>query len=188
MGCNFCTTSAFFGGKGKSHHFYASGDQLFDVMQHMEHSMGVQSFFVMDENFLLNRPRAMELLKRMQEHDKSWALYVFSSINSIRKYSMDELVQLGVSWIWVGSESPQSSYPKLKGADTRAIVADLRSHGIKLLGSTIVGLEHHTPESIHEDIDYAVSHNTDFHQFHAVHAGAGNSLVSSNDGQRAHAG
>jgi radical SAM superfamily enzyme YgiQ (UPF0313 family) len=165
MGCNFCTTSAFFGGKGKSHHFYESGDQLFDVMQHMERSMGVQSFFVMDENFLLNRPRAMQLLRRMVEHGKSWALYVFSSINAIRKYSMDELVRLGVSWIWVGLESPQSSYAKLKDADTREIVASLRSHGIKLLGSTIVGLEHHTPENIHDDIDYAVSHDTDFHQF-----------------------
>jgi adenine C2-methylase RlmN of 23S rRNA A2503 and tRNA A37 len=32
MGCNFCTTSAFFGGKGKSCNFYESGDELFDVM------------------------------------------------------------------------------------------------------------------------------------------------------------
>ena len=165
MGCNFCTTSAFFGGKGQSYHFYESGDHLFEVMQHMEESMGVQSFFVMDENFLLNRPRAVQLLKRMQEHNKSWALYVFSSINAIRKYSMEELVQLGISWIWVGLESPKSSYAKLKDADTRSIVAELRRHGIKLLGSTIVGLEHHTPQNIQEDLDYAVSHGTDFHQF-----------------------
>ena len=165
MGCNFCTTSAFFGGKGKTHHFYESGDQLFEVMQHMEHSMGVQSFFVMDENFLLNRPRALQLLRRMQEHNKSWALYVFSSINAIRKYSMEELVQLGISWIWVGLESPKSSYAKLKDSDTQAIIANLRDHGIKMLGSTIVGLEHHTPENIQEDIDYAVAHGTDFHQF-----------------------
>jgi radical SAM superfamily enzyme YgiQ (UPF0313 family) len=165
MGCNFCTTSAFFGGKGKSHHFYESGDQIFEVMEHMEKSMGVQSFFVMDENFLLNRPRALRLLELMQRSNKSWALYVFSSINAIRRYSMEELVQLGVSWIWVGLESPKSGYAKLKDADTRAIIANLRDHGIKMLGSTIVGLEHHTPENIQEDMDYAVSHCTDFHQF-----------------------
>ena len=56
LGCNFCTTSAFFGGKGKSVNFYESGDELFEVMQHMEQSMNVSSFFMMDENFLLNRP------------------------------------------------------------------------------------------------------------------------------------
>ncbi len=165
MGCNFCTTSAFFGGKGKSHHFYESGDELYAVMESMEKSMGVSSFFMMDENFLLNRRRALQLLLRMQEAGKSWAMYVFSSANAIRKYSMEELVQLGVSWIWLGLESPNSSYAKLKETDTHQLAAELREHGIKLLGSTIVGLEHHTLENIETEIEYAVSHGTDFHQF-----------------------
>ena len=165
MGCNFCTTSSFFGGKGKSVHFYDSGDQLFEVMEHMEHSLNVRSFFVMDENFLLNRPRAMQLLARMKEAGKAWSLYVFSSVNAIRKYTMEELVQLGISWIWLGLESPNSSYVKLHNSDTQSLAADLRQHGIKLLGSTIVGLEHHTPENIRQEIEYAVSHCTDFHQF-----------------------
>ncbi len=165
LGCNFCTTSAFFGGKGKSVHFYESGDQLFDIMEHMEHSMSVRSFFMMDENFLLNRPRAMQLLVRMQQAGKAWSLYVFSSVNAIRKYTIEELVQLGVSWIWLGLESPNSTYAKLRNSDTQTLSAELRQHGIKLLGSTIVGLEHHTPENIRQEIEYAVSHRTDFHQF-----------------------
>ena len=32
MGCNFCATSAMFGGKGSMIHFYESGDQLFELM------------------------------------------------------------------------------------------------------------------------------------------------------------
>ena len=165
MGCNFCTTSAFFGGKGKSFHFYKSGDELFDVMEQMERSMGVSSFFMMDENFLLNRARAMRLLERMKAAAKSWSMYVFSSVNAIRQYTMDELVELGVSWIWLGLESPRSSYAKLRNSDTQALAAELRQHGIKLLGSTIVGLEHHTCENIREEIEHAVAHGTDFHQF-----------------------
>jgi hypothetical protein len=65
----------------------------------------------------------------------------------------------------MGLESPQSSYLKLKGADTIALTAELRKHGIKLLGSTIVGLEHHTPANIEQEIEHAVAHDTDFHQF-----------------------
>src|SRR6516165_2430607 len=42
MGCNFCTTSAFFGGKGKFTNFYESGEELFQVMEHMEKSLKVQ--------------------------------------------------------------------------------------------------------------------------------------------------
>ncbi len=165
MGCNFCTTSAFFGGKGKFVDFYDSGKELFGIMSELEASLKVRSFFVMDENFLLNKKRAMELLERMKEHGKAWALYVFSSANAIRKYSMKELVELGISWIWMGLESPRSGYAKLNGADTLALTRELRSHGIKLLGSTIVGLEHHTPENIREEIEHAVAHETDFHQF-----------------------
>jgi len=165
MGCNFCTTSAFFGGKGKFLNFYDSGDELFRVMSGMEDRLKVHSFFMMDENFLLYRKRAMQLLERMQQAGKSWELYVFSSVNAIRKYTMEELVALGISWIWMGLESPHSAYAKLQSADTIGLTRELHEHGIKLLGSTIVGLEHHTPDNIGEEIEYAVSHATDFHQF-----------------------
>ncbi|MCK4277280.1 MAG: cobalamin-dependent protein, partial [Phycisphaerae bacterium] len=53
VGCNFCSTSAMFGGKGKFIDFYETGDELFDVMCQLEEAMRVQSFFIMDENFLL---------------------------------------------------------------------------------------------------------------------------------------
>ena len=59
MGCNFCTTSAFFGGKGKYLNFFNTGDELFAVMSEMEAKLGVKSFFMMDENFLLHKRRAM---------------------------------------------------------------------------------------------------------------------------------
>ena len=165
LGCNFCTTSAFFGGKGKFLNFYKTGEELFQVMCEMEASMKVQSFFLMDENFLLHRKRALELLERMKATGKAWSLYVFSSANAIRKYSMRELVELGISWIWMGLESPRAGYAKLQGQDTLPLTQELRRHGIKVLGSSIVGLEHHTPENIADEIEHAVAHATDFHQF-----------------------
>ncbi len=165
LGCNFCTTSAFFGGKGKSVNFYDTGDQLFHVMEHAESELGARSFFMMDENFLLNRNRAMQLLDRMKQAGKSWALFVFSSANAIRKYSMQELVELGITWIWMGLESPRSGYAKLNGTDTLQLTSELRQHGIRLLGSTIVGMEHHTPENIRDEVEHAIAHQTDFHQF-----------------------
>jgi radical SAM superfamily enzyme YgiQ (UPF0313 family) len=165
MGCNFCTTSSFFGGKGKFINFFESGDELFELMNRLESSLKVQTFFVMDENFLLHRERAMQLLHRMKRAGKSWGLAVFASANAIRKYTMQELVELGISWLWMGLESPRSQYAKLQGTDSRQLTRDLREHGIRVQGSTIIGLEHHTPGNIEEEVDYAVSHNTDFHQF-----------------------
>ena len=165
MGCNFCTTSAFFGGKGKFVNFYETGDELFDVMCGIEAELKVHSFFVMDENFLLHRKRALQLLERMKQAGKSWELSIFASANAIRKYTMLELVELGVSWVWMGLESPKSSYSKLQGEDIGQLTRELREHGIRVQGSTIVGLEHHTPDNIAEEIESAVAYQTDFHQF-----------------------
>lgn len=165
MGCNFCATSAMFGGKGRFINFYETGDELFEVMCGIERDMHVRSFFVMDENFLLHRKRALRLLELMEQGGKSWSLYVFSSANVLKSYTIEQLVSLGISWIWMGLEGKESSYHKLAGADTRELVRTLQSHGISILGSTIIGLEEHSPENIDEAIDYAVSHDTEFHQF-----------------------
>lgn len=165
LGCNFCSTSAMFGGKGKSVDFYESGDELFDIMHQLSTAMKVRSFFVMDENFLLRRSRALRLLELMERNRKPWSLYVFSSANALRRYTMEELVALGVSWVWMGLEGEASAYQKLSGVDTLELVRGLQSHGIRVLGSSIIGLEGHSLENIDRVIAHAVRHRTDFHQF-----------------------
>ncbi|MBZ5614429.1 MAG: cobalamin-dependent protein [Acidobacteriia bacterium] len=165
MGCNFCTTSAFFGGKGKFVNFYETGDELFAVMCQIEAELKVHSFFVMDENFLLHRTRAMRLLELMKQAGKSWELSVFASANAIKKYTMLELVELGVSWVWMGLESPNAGYSKLQGNNVGELTRELAEHGIRVQGSTIIGLEHHTPDNIAEEIEAAIAYQTDFHQF-----------------------
>ncbi len=165
MGCNFCSTSAFFGGKGKIVNFYRTGEELFHVMEEAEASRNTKGFSIMDENFLLQKKRVMELLELMKTKQKSWTLNIFSSVNAIRQYSYEELVELGVYSLWLGLESPRAIYPKLEGADTQKMSRELREHGILVLGSTIIGLEHHTPKNVMEEIEHAIAHETDLHQF-----------------------
>ncbi len=165
MGCNFCSTSHMFGGKGRSVNFYETGDELFEIMCGLEEKLKIRSFGVMDENFLLHRKRALRLLDLMEEHNKSWALSVFSSARVLKSYSIEQLVGLGVNWVWIGLEGAGSQYEKLAGVNTRDLVRELQSHGIRVLGSTIIGLEEHEPEKMNGVIEWAVSHDTDFHQF-----------------------
>ena len=165
LGCNFCSTSAMFGGKGKHIDFYETGDELFEIMCGLERDLHVQSFFIMDENFLLHRKRALRLLELIEAGDKAWSLYVFSSANALRSYTMDQLVRLGISWVWMGLEGEKSAYAKLKGIDAGALVRELQSHGIRVLGSTIIGLDNHTPDNIDRVIEYAAEYDADFHQF-----------------------
>jgi len=165
VGCNFCSTSAMFGGKGRFVNFYETGDELFKIMSRIESTLKVRSFFVLDENFLLHRKRALRLLELMEKGDKRWSLHVFSSARVLQSYTIAQLVALGISWVWMGLEGENSRYPKLRSVDTRLLVKTLQSSGIRVLGSSIIGLEHHSPENISQIIDYAISHETDFHQF-----------------------
>ena len=165
MGCNFCSTSAMFGGKGKFINYYETGEELFSVMRRIEKRLKVQSFFILDENFLLHRKRALRVLELMETYQKSWSLYVFSSARVLQSYTIEQLVGLGISWVWTGLEGEDSQYQKLSKVDTRSFVRNLQSHGIRVLGSSIIGLENHTPEDIDQIIDHAISHDTDFHQF-----------------------
>jgi len=120
----------------------------------------------------------------MEEHKKSWSLYVFSSARVLQSYTIEQLVGLGLSWLWMGMEGESSQYRKLKDVDTHELVKTLQSHGVRVLGSSIIGMENHSPENIEEVIAYAVSHNTDFHQFMLYSPNSGTPLYEAhkNDG------
>lgn len=165
MGCNFCSTSAMFGGKGKFFTFFETGDELFEIMTRIGDELQTESFFMMDENFLFHKKRALRLLELMEEHGKAWSLYVFTSARVLKSYEPDQLVRLGISWVWMGIEGENSEYDKLDGVDTFELVNELRKNGIRVLGSTILGFDHHTHENIDGIIEHGVRHRTDFHQF-----------------------
>jgi hypothetical protein len=114
---------------------------------------------------LLQKQRVLKLLQLMQEHEKAWALYAFGSADILKSYTMEQLIGLGISWLWIGLEGKRSQYEKLRSVDTKSLVHHLREHGIRVMGSSIIGLEEHTPQNIDEVIDWAVSHEADFHQF-----------------------
>ena len=104
-------------------------------------------------------------------------LNVFSSARVLRSYTMEQLVGLGIGWVWMGIEGKNSRYRKLEDVDTHrtgetpAIPRHSRS------GFIHYRLEHHTPENIDQVIAHAVSHGSGFSPVHALHPGSGNPPV-----------
>ena len=187
MGCNFCTTSAFFGGKGKFLNFYETGDELF--RRH------VRDGIVHEGPLVLHDGRELPALQEARHgaarpHEgqgQGWALYVFSSANAIRKYTIKELVELGISWIWMGLESPHSSYAKLQDTDTLALTRELRA-----ARHQAAGLDHRRPGASHAGEhprrDRARRRARDrFPPVHALHAGARHAALPGDAGAGPHA-
>jgi len=164
-GCRFCSTTHFF---GKTYTPYlASGRAIFDNAVRIAAARGTDSFFVMDENFLKDTRRARELLERMEREQRFFKFQIFSSAEAIMAFGLDELVRLGVTFVWMGVETKnrEANFSKNAGVDPKWLVRELRERGINVLASGILCMEHHTQQNIQEDIDHLVDLEADFTQF-----------------------
>jgi len=164
-GCKFCCTSHFFDREYTP--FLSTGKQIFETARRIADERGNDEFFVLDENFLKDRNRAMELLEEMDRHKRFFNFNIFSSAEAITAFGLDNLVRLGVNYIWIGVESSTETgnYPKNKGIDPKPLIKSLQDRGIIVLASGILCMEHHTPENIQDDIDFLVDLKADFVQF-----------------------
>jgi len=161
--CRFCATSHKF--ERRYIPFLATGREVFDACEAAERNLGVRDFGVLDENFLKTPDRAKQFLAEMEAHEKAYTFGVFSSAETLSKLGVDFLVRMGVTLLWIGVESKWNVFEKTRGVDLSALIKDLQNHGISVLSSSILFLEHHDKHTIHEDIDWAIDLESDLHQF-----------------------
>jgi len=161
--CRFCATSHKFDRQYTA--FLRTGQDIFEACQKTEQKLGVDDFGLMDENFCKEPQRARQLLEIMEQHGKAYTFSTFSSAETIAGLGTDFLVRLGVNVIWIGVESKADLFEKTRGIDLQSLIADLQAHGITVLASSILFLEHHDKQSIHSDIDWAIGLNSDLLQF-----------------------
>jgi hypothetical protein len=163
-GCSFCCTSHFF---GRTYTPYLhTGKALFETACAAADARGTDEFFLMDENFLKDPARALELLAEMERHERWFKFSIFSSAEAITAFGLDNMVRLGVSFVWIGVESrKKDAFAKNAGIDATLLVRELRDRGISVLASGILCMEHHTPENIAQDIDFMVAIEPDMAQF-----------------------
>ena len=164
-GCKFCSTTHFFGRTYTP--FLATGKELFETAKRIADESGIDEFFVMDENFLKDRQRANDLLSEMERHGRYFTFHIFSSAEAIMAFGVDNLVRLGVNFVWIGFEacSSKGNFEKNEGIDPKSLTQELRHRGIIVLASGILCQEHHTRENIQTDIDFLVGLEADFVQF-----------------------
>ncbi|MBW2318160.1 MAG: cobalamin-dependent protein [Deltaproteobacteria bacterium] len=164
-GCKFCSTTHFFGRTYTA--FLSTGKQIFETAKRIADERGIDEFFIMDENFLKDRQRAQELLAEMERHGRYFTFHIFSSAETIMAFGVDNLVRLGVNFVWIGFEASSSkgNFEKNEGIDPKGLTQELRDRGIIVLASGILCQEHHTRENIQTDIDFMVALEADLVQF-----------------------
>jgi radical SAM superfamily enzyme YgiQ (UPF0313 family) len=150
-GCDFCCTSHFF--KRKHIRLLDTGDDIYEVIARYQQIEPDMSVVILDEDFLLNRKRAMEFRARVLREGKALSIFCFASIKALSQYTVTEILEMGVDGVWIGYEGTRSGYAKQEGRPVPELFAELRAHGISILTSMIVGLPYQTPEIIAEELD-----------------------------------
>lgn len=165
-GCEFCATSAQFGLRRTP--ILRSAEEILAAMRATEAEVRAAGerpsalyFVLFDENFLKDHDLArafLDLNRTQLESGTPYLPFVFADSESVRRFTPEELLEMGVDAIWMGMEGRDTArFPKNEGADFRSLVEDLQAHGIKVILSFIAGYEDQTRRDLEEDVRYALT-------------------------------
>ena len=164
-GCDFCCTSHFFHKKYVP--ILKSGQEIHEVMSSIDFPKSTfRNIGVIDEDFLADRQRMEDVIKLNQQEIKKPILFsCLTSLKSLSQYSIDELLKMGLSGVWIGIESIRAKYSKLKDINAKELIDSLKKVGITPLTSMIVGYDWHDEHSLEEDFQYLLSLKPALSQF-----------------------
>lgn len=162
-GCDFCCTSHFF--KRKHVRLLPTGRDIYRVIErYLEIDPGMP-IVVLDEDFLLNKKRALELRDCVQEGGRPLSIFVFASVRAISQFTVSQILEMGIDGFWIGYEGTRSGFAKQSGRPVDELFKELREHGIGILASMIVGFPYQTPEIIDEELSGLLALKPDLTQF-----------------------
>jgi radical SAM superfamily enzyme YgiQ (UPF0313 family) len=150
-GCDFCCTSHFFSRKhirllpeGKD--IYAVAERYLDLNPELV-------LLIIDEDFLLNKKRAMEFRDCVMKGGKTLSIFAFSSVKALSQYTVEEILEMGIDGFWIGYEGTRSGYAKQQGQPIEEILREFRAHGITILTSMIVGFDYQNREIVAQEFE-----------------------------------
>jgi hypothetical protein len=162
-GCDFCCTSQFF--QRKHIRLLPTGADIHRVIRRYLDIDPRMNILVIDEDFLLNRKRALEFRDCVQNAGTPLSVFVFASIRAISQYTVTEILEMGIDGLWIGYEGTRSGYPKQRGRPAAEIFREFRNHGISILASMIVGFPYQTSEIVEEELAGLLDLHPDLTQF-----------------------
>jgi radical SAM superfamily enzyme YgiQ (UPF0313 family) len=162
-GCDFCCTSHFF--KRRHIKLLPTGADLHRVVERYLELDPEIALVVLDEDFLLDKRRAMEFREHVLRAGKALSIFAFASIKALSQYRIEEILEMGIDGVWIGYEGARSGYAKQKGRPPEELFGELRAHGVSILASMIVGLPYQTPEIVAGELDGLLRLEPDLCQF-----------------------
>ncbi len=151
FGCDFCATSHYFDRRRIL--LLPDGKSIIDSIKWLRKSYPrMARFYLCDEDFFVNRKRAMQFLEEIRRSDlPPLSMMGYGSVKSLSHFSAAELTEMGFDLLWIGFEGKRAEFKKMEGRSFAELFANLRDHGISIIASLIIGFDYQTPEIIGEE-------------------------------------
>jgi haloalkane dehalogenase len=162
-GCDFCSTSHHF--NRRVHRFIKDGYHLLDKISEAHKKWGINLFYILAEDFLLERDVINVLIKEVPKLDFPIQLSGFASLKAISLYKPEDIAKAGITGLWVGIEGKTNHFEKAAPYDAQRIIKELHDVGVSVLCSYILGLKHHSEDVIKDELKWFLSLQSDASQF-----------------------
>jgi len=150
-GCDFCCTSHFF--SRKHIRLLPEGKDIYALAERYMEMDPNLVLLIIDEDFLLNKKRAMEFRECVKKGGKTLSIFAFSSVKALSQYTVEEILEMGIDGFWIGYEGTRSGYAKQQGRPIEDIITEFRAHGITILTSMILGFDYQNPEVVAQELE-----------------------------------
>ena len=155
-GCDFCCTSHFF--KRKYLSYLKTGREIYEEIIAMERRAEEQGdklsgVILIDEDFFLFKRRAQEFLECVREGGKPLNIMGFGSVRGLSHFTAEEIAEMDFGTIWTAYEGTESGYRKLQGESLEDLYSSLKSCGVALLSSMIIGFPYQDRAQIVQEFD-----------------------------------
>ena len=150
-GCDFCCTSHYF----KRHHIrlLPTGDDIFRVVERYLEVDPRMSMAILDEDFLLAKDRATRMRELVLARGTPLSIFAFASVKALSRFTPQELIGDRRGRCLGGvRRKALGLFQAGRAKPIEELIPELRSHGITVLSSMILGFEYHTPEIIREEM------------------------------------
>ena len=162
--CSFCIAPREL---GRGYRLRSIDNVMADI-KYQRNLVNSKYFFIVDNHFTVNRQRTKELLNRIIEEEIDWYGICFTRMEVARDQEVLRLLKKAkINTLYMGLESFDDKVLKLlnkkqTSEGLKKALKTIKAHGLRVLGSFVIGSDDDTVESIRATIDSAIESDVDY--------------------------
>lgn len=150
-GCNFCSVSSIWGKMYRSF----SVDNIIKEIKFLIEKYGAKGIYFREDNFTFNKNRVLEFCEKVKPLNIQWVCE--SRIDNLDTEILEKMKEAGLKGLYLGLESGSNRVLKFMNKNItvemiREKVSLIKSLGIKVMGSFVLGVPTETIEEKNETI------------------------------------